>query len=65
MLGALGGLVLDEVGLVDDHALEAELAEPSDVTVEDLVVDHDDVGEAVDVLAVAVHDGRLLGRRPG
>ena len=48
VLGALRRLVLDEVRLVDDHAAEAEVAEPADVAVEDLVVDDDDVGEAVD-----------------
>ena len=48
VLRALRGLVLDEVRLVDDHAAEAEVAEPADVPVEDLVVDDDDVGEAVD-----------------
>ena len=59
VLRALRGLVLDEVRLVDDHAAEAEVAEPADVAVEHLVVDDDDVGEAVDRVAVAVdHGGR-------
>ena len=57
VLGALGRLVLDEVRLVDDHAAEAEVAEPADVAVEHLVVDDDDVGEAVDRVAVAVDHG--------
>ena len=62
VLGPLRGLVLDEVRLVDDHAAEAEGAEPADVPVEDLVVDDDDVGEAVHVVAVAVdHRGRVGG----
>ena len=61
---ALRGLVLDEVRLVDDHALEAEAAEPADVPVEDLVVDDDDVGERVDLAAVAVDDGRAAARGP-
>ena len=61
VLRALRGLVLDEVRLVDDHAAEAEVAEPADVPVEHLVVDDDDVGEAVDRVAVAVdHGGRAL-----
>ena len=39
-----------------------KVAEPADVAVEHLVVDDDDVGEAVDGLAVAVHDGgRAVG----
>ena len=66
VLGALGRLVLDEVRLVDDHAAEAEVAEPPDVTVEHLVVDDDDVGEPVDRVAVAVDDrgGRVGVQRP-
>ena len=56
--------VLDEVRLVDDHALEAERAEPRQVPVEHLVVDDDDVGEGVDVLAVAVDDRGATLRRP-
>ncbi len=62
MLRALRGLVLDEVGLVHDHAAEAEVAEPAHVAVENLVVEHDDIGEAVDSLAVALHHG---GRAAG
>ena len=63
VLGALGLLVLDEVRLVDDHRAEPEVAEPPDVPVEDLVVDDHDVGEAVDVVAVAVdHGDRAVGR---
>ena len=55
-------LFLMEVRLVDDHAPEAQVPEPADVPVEHLVVDDDDVGEAVDVVAVAVdHRGRPLG----
>ena len=38
--------------------------EPADVPVEDLVVDDDDVGEAVDVVAVAVDHGGRAVRRP-
>ena len=57
VLRALGLLVLDVVRLVDDQAAEAVLAHPADVAVEDLVVDHDDVGEPVDGLAVAVDHG--------
>ena len=64
MLRALRGLVLDEVRLVDDHAAEAEVAEPADVPVEHLVVDDDDVGEAVDGVAVAVDHGGRAARRP-
>ena len=63
VLRALGGLVLDEVRLVDDHAAEAEVAEPAHMAVEHLVVDDDDVGEAVDRVTVAVdHGGRAVGR---
>ena len=63
VLGALRGLVLDEVRLVDHHAAEAEVTEPADVPVEDLVVDDHDVGEAVDRVAVAVdHGDRAVGR---
>ena len=57
-------LVLDEVRLVDDHALEAAARQPGHVAVEHLVVDDHDVGEGVDVVAVAVHDGRGALRRP-
>ena len=64
VLAALRGLVLDEVRLVDDHAAEAVVAEPADVPVEHLVVDDHDVGEAVDLLAVAVDDGDGAVRRP-
>ena len=64
VLGALGLLVLDEVGLVDHHRAEAELPQPADVAVEDLVVDDHDVGEAVDVVAVAVDHGDLAVGRP-
>ena len=63
VLGALRLLVLDVVGLVDDHAAEAVVADPVDVPVEDLVVDHHDVGEPVDRVAVAVdHRDRPAGR---
>jgi hypothetical protein len=41
-------------GLVDHHAAEAWSPIQSDVPVEYLVVDDDDVGEPVDRLAVAV-----------
>ena len=64
VLRALRGLVLDEVGLVDHHAAEAVLPQPADVPVEDLVVDDDDVGEAVDGLAVTVDDGGGAARGP-
>jgi hypothetical protein len=64
VLRALRALVLDEVRLVDDHAAEPELAEPPHVAVEHLVVDHDDVGEAVDRVAVAVDDGDRAVRCP-
>ena len=64
VLRALRGLVLDEVGLVDDHRAEAEVAQPADVAVEHLVVDDHDVGEAVDVLAVAVDDRGHAVRHP-
>jgi len=64
VLGSLGLAVLDEVGLVDHHPAQAVLTEPGRVPVEDLVVDHDDVGEAVDVVAVAVDDTDGALRRP-
>ncbi len=64
VLGALRLLVLDEVRLVHDHAAEAEVAEPADVAVEHLVVDDDDVGEAVDGVAVTVDHGGRVPRRP-
>ena len=51
--------------LVDDHAAEAEVAEPADVAVEHLVVDDDDVREAVDGVSVAVDHGGGPLRRPG
>ena len=61
VLRALRLLVLDEVGLVDHHAAEADVAEPADVSVEHLVVDDHDVGEGVDRVAVAVdHGGRVV-----
>ena len=62
LLRALRLLVLDVVRLVDHHAAEAVLAHPADVTVEHLVVDHHDVGEAVDRVAVTVdHRHRAVG----
>ena len=64
MLRALALEVLDEVRFIDDHALEAEPAEPADVAVEHFVVDDDDVAECIDLFAVAVHDGRGALRRP-
>ena len=64
VLGPLRRLVLDEVRLVEDHAPEAEVAEPADVPVEHLVVDDDDVGEAVDRVAVALDHGGLVLRGP-
>ena len=64
VLRALRALVLDEVGLVHDHAAEAEVTEPPPVPVEHLVVHHDDVGEPVDRLAVALHHGDRAVRRP-
>ena len=64
VLGALRALVLDEVRLVDDHAAEAEVAEPADVPVQELVVHDHDVREPVDPVAVAMdHRGPAL-RRP-
>src|SRR5439155_7376671 len=61
VLRTLRGLVLDEVRLIDDHAAEAEVAEPPDVAAEHLVVDHDNVGETVDRVPVAVdHGGRAV-----
>ena len=64
VLGALRLLVLDVVGLVDDHAAEAVVADPADVPVEDLVVDHHHVGEAVDAGAVALDDRHRALRGP-
>ena len=64
VLRTLRGLVLDEVSLVHDHAAEAEVAEPAQVAVEHLVVEHDDIGEAVDRLAVALHHGGRPAGRP-
>ena len=52
------------MSLVHDHAAEAEITEPPQVAVEYLVVEHDDVGEAVDSLAVALHHGGRAVRRP-
>ena len=60
----LGALVLDEVRLVHDHPAESKTAEPADVPVQHLVVDDDDVGETVDGVAVAVHHGGGVIRRP-
>ena len=61
VLGALGVAVLDEVRLVDDHALEAQGTEPADVPVEHVVVDDHHVGEGIEVLSRAVDDrGRAL-----
>ena len=65
VLGPLRLLVLDVVRLVDHHAAEPVVADPVDMPVEHLVVDHDDVGEPVDRLAVAVdHGHRPAGRPP-
>ena len=44
--------------------LKPRRAEPADVPVEHLVVDDDDVGERVDVVAVTVDDGRAALRGP-
>src|SRR3546814_10800618 len=49
LLRALRRLVLDVVRLVDDHPAEAVGAEPAEVAVEDLVVDDEHVGPAVDI----------------
>ena len=64
VLRALVGLVLDEVRLVHDHAVEAEVADPTHMAVEHLVVHDDDVGETVDRLAVAVDHGDRAVRGP-
>ena len=64
VLGPLRAPVLDEVRLVDHHPAEAVVAEPADVPVEHLVVDHHDVGEAVDLVAVAVDHGHAAVRGP-
>ncbi len=48
---------------VDDHPAEPELP-ASDVPVEHLVVDDDDVGEAVDGVAVALDRGGLAAGGP-
>ena len=64
VLRALRALVLDEVSFVHHHAAEAEIAEPSHVAVEYLVVEHDDVREAVDRVAVALHHGDRAVRCP-
>ena len=54
------------MSLVHDHAAEAEVTEPAPVAVENLVVEHDDIGEAVDSLAVALHHGgRVVGSPSG
>ena len=60
------GLVLDEVGLVDDHAAEPEVGQPADMAVEHLVVHHHDVGEPVDGVPVTVddRDGRFGVQSP-
>ena len=62
VLGPLRLAVLDVVGLVDDHPAQAQLPEPAHVPVEHLVVDDDDVREAVDRVPVAVdHRGPVGG----
>ena len=54
------------MSLVHDHAAEAEVTEPAHVAVENLVVEHDDIGEAVDSLAIALHHrGRAVGSPAG
>ena len=63
VLGALRLLVLDVVRLVDHHPAQTQLPEPAHVPVEHLVVDDDDVREAVDRVAVPVdHRRRVVGR---
>ena len=64
MARSLRGGVLDEVCLVDHHALEAETAEPADVAVENLVVDDDDIGERIEVLTITMQDRRRALRNP-
>jgi hypothetical protein len=64
VLGTLRLQVLDEMRLIDDHPLESEPAEPSNMAVENFVVDDHHVAERVDILAVAVHDGCRAPRSP-
>jgi hypothetical protein len=64
VLRSLRLLVLDVVRLVDHHAAEPVVADPVDMPVEHLVVDHHDVGEPVDRLAVTVDHGHRSRRGP-
>ena len=64
VLGPLRLPVLDVVRLVDHHRAQTQLSEPAHMPVEHLVVDDDDVREAVDRVAVAVDHRRGVARRP-
>ena len=64
VLRALRLQVLDEMRLVDDHALEAERRQPCHVPIEHVVVDDDDVCEGVERVAVAVDDRGPTVRGP-
>ena len=56
--------VLDEVRLVNDHALEAQLTQPGEVTVENFVVHDEDIGEGVNVGSVTMDHGGSAARNP-
>src|SRR5699024_8249611 len=64
VLRSLRGEVLDEVRLVNNHSLEPEITHPPQVSVEDLVVDDEDVGKGVHLIAVAVDDRDRSPRGP-
>ena len=49
--------VLDEVGLIDDHAAEIKLRQPANVAVEDVVVDDENVAESIQLTPVTVNNG--------
>ena len=64
VLGTLRGEVLDEVCFINDHALEAHLANPGQVAVQNFVIDDEHVCEGVHVRTVTVDNGCLAAWNP-
>jgi hypothetical protein len=62
VLGALGLLVLDEVGLINHHAPEIKFGQPPHVAIENVVVHDKNIAERIELGAVPVnHSGATLG----
>ena len=52
--------ILDEVRLIDNHALEPESLQPADVAVENVIVDDDDICISIQIFPGAVDDSCCL-----